>query len=118
MKFTKIVLATCLLFELSYADMSDAYDKTTDSKKIGWMQKGMEAVRMKLKDSKSAKFRNVYFHRGKDDIPMTCGEVNSNNSFGGKAGYQKFLSAGRVDVTYLEEEISDGISQAWNQFCK
>ena len=74
-----IVLSTMVILSLNlFADMNDSYDKTNDVKKIGWMDKGKEAVAYKLKDSSSAKFRNVYFHRGSDNIPMTCGEVNSN----------------------------------------
>ena len=73
----------CLWSAPAIAGSEDAYDKTLDAKKIAWMNQGMEAVKTKLKDPDSAEFRNVYFHRGSEDIPMTCGEVNSKNSFGG-----------------------------------
>jgi hypothetical protein len=47
------------------------------------MQRGMAAAEDKLKDPKLAQFRGVYFNRGSDSVPMTCGEVDSKNSFGG-----------------------------------
>ena len=74
-------------------------------------------MKAKLKDSKAAEFRNVFFHRGADGIPMTCGEVNSKNSFGGYTGFQKFVSGGSVDVTFLEEEVAD-FAPVWNRFCR
>jgi hypothetical protein len=94
----------------------DAYETTGDAKKIAWMDRGMEAVKLKLKDPKSADFRSVYFNRGGDNIPMTCGQVNARNSFGGYMGFQRFISAGTPDLTFLESEVSD-FDQAWARFC-
>jgi len=97
---------------------SSAGAKSADDwgKKNIWMERGKDAVREKLKDPRSAEFRNVFFHRGPDGVPMTCGEVNSKNSFGGRRGFQKFVSAGQVDLTYLEEEVSDFYT-VWNRLC-
>lgn len=97
------------------ADMKDAYNKTTDAQKIAWMYKGMELIKDKLKDSKSANFKDVYFHN--NQVPMTCGWVNSKNSFGGYSGYKKFISAGKIEFTFIEEEVID-FENLWNQFCK
>ncbi len=94
----------------------DAYETTGDAKKIAWMDRGMEAVKLKLKDPKSADFRRVYFNRGRDNIPITCGQVNAKNSFGGYIGFQRFISAGRPDLTFLESEVS-GFDEAWARFC-
>lgn len=99
------------------AGPEDAYDRTTDSKKIGWMQRGMEAVKSKLKDPRSAEFRGVYFHRGTDGVPMTCGEVNAKNSFGGRSGFQRFISAGEPSLTFLQEDVVD-FDTAWTRFCR
>lgn len=88
------------------------------SKEFAWMERGKDSVRSKLKDAASAQFRNVYFYRGKDGIPMTCGEVNSRNSFGGYGGFQRFISAGREDLTFLAEQMDAGeFAKAWNQMC-
>lgn len=118
MKNGYLVFATAVTLSFaSYAGPEDAYDRTTDAKKIGWMQKGQEAAKAKLKDPASAQFRKVYFHQGADGIPMTCGEVNSKNSFGGYGGYQKFISGGKPELTFLEEEAAD-FAAVWNRFCR
>ena len=67
-----------------------------------------------MKDGSSAEFRNVFFNN--NGTPVSCGEVNSKNSFGAYSGYQRFISAGNV-LTILEEEVSDGIQTVWNQYC-
>ncbi|QFU25272.1 hypothetical protein FS418_11180 [Shewanella sp. YLB-09] len=99
------------------ADITDSYNKTTSAKKIAWMDKGKNAVKQRLKDPNSAEFRNVYFHRGSDNIPVTCGEVNSKNSFGGYGGFQKFVSGGTLELSILQNEVSD-FSVTWKQLCQ
>ena len=74
------------------------------------------AVRASLKDPDSAQFKDVYFFRGKDNIPMTCGQVNSKNSFGGFSGFQHFVSGGSSELTFLENEVKD-FYKAWNRYC-
>lgn len=88
------------------------------SREAEWMVRGKAAVLEKLKDPDSADFRNVRFHQGKDGVPMTCGEVNSKNSFGGYGGFQRFISAGRADLTFLAEQMdARDFAEVWNQFC-
>lgn len=110
------VLLIGLLSTAVSAGPSDGYRKTTDPKKIGWMDRGMESVKNKIKDPDSARFRSVYFHQGTDGIPVTCGEVNSKNSFGGYTGYQRFVSAGKPELTWLEEQVSD-FGAVWSRLC-
>lgn len=117
MKRVVTAIAALVLATAVQAGPEDAYDKSTDAKKIGWMQKGMEAAKAKLKDPGSAKFRGVYFHQGADGIPMTCGEVNSKNSLGGYGGFQRFVSAGKSDLTFVEEQVTD-FSTVWSSFCQ
>lgn len=90
---------------------------STDARRSIWLSRGKAAAKAKLKDPSSAQFRNVYFHEGADGIPMTCGEVNSKNSFGGYGGYQRFVSAGKSELTFLEEEVAD-FSNVWNRLCR
>jgi len=92
-------------------------ERSLDNKKLTWVSAGKIATKAKLKDSSSAEFRNVYFNRGSDNIPMTCGEVNSKNSFGSYTGYQRFVSAGKSELTFLEEQVPD-FNTVWNRFCK
>lgn len=91
-------------------------DASEREKEDVWMVKGQEAVRAKLKDGESARFEGVFFHRGQDGMPMTCGKVNSKNSLGAYGGYQRFVSAGREDLTFLEEEVTD-FQEVWNRLC-
>ena len=118
MKLSSTLILFFVLFSTAiYAGQEDAYNKTTDAKKIGWMDRGMASVKQKLKDPKSVQFRNVYFHRGASGTPVTCGEVNSKNSFGGYSGYQRFVSAGKPELTFLQEQVSD-FTQVWNTLCR
>lgn len=88
------------------------------SRQATWIARGQEAVKAKLKDPGSAEFRDVYFNRGKDGLPVTCGEVNSKNSFGGFSGHQKFVSAGKTELTYLEEQMAAGeFAKVWSTLC-
>jgi hypothetical protein len=81
-----------------------------------WIRKCQDAVREKLKDSDSAKFKDVYFIRGRDKIPTTCGQVNSKNSFGAYSGFERFVSMGSADKTFLKSEFKD-FHNLWNRFC-
>lgn len=83
-------------------------------KELSWIELGKDSIRSKLKDGSGAEFRNVFFNN--NGTPVSCGEVNSKNSFGAYSGYQRFISAGNV-LTILEEEVSDGIQTVWNQYC-
>jgi hypothetical protein len=95
----------------------DVSRENKEEKEMIWIHKGKDAVKMKLKDPSSAKLQNVYFFRGNDGLPMTCGEVNSKNSLSGYGGFQRFVSAGNADLTFLEEDVLD-FDTVWNRFCK
>lgn len=101
---------------LSSPTQSKARTASTGGKEIAWVENGKSAVRTILKDPESAQFRNVYFSRGLDDIPVACGEVNSKNSLGGYTGYQRFVSAGTTELTYLEGQVAD-FDKVWAKFC-
>jgi hypothetical protein len=106
-----------LLVTFGKAWALDPYETTTDHKKIAWMQKGMELVKARLKDPDSAKFKGVYFVRGKAGVPVTCGQVNSRNSFGGYTGFVPFLSAGRAEFTFFPDDVDDWPT-LWGTFCE
>lgn len=86
------------------------------TREILWMEKGKKAVKEKLKDPDSAKFKNLFFSRGADNVPCTCGEVNAKNSFGGFTGFQRFISGGSSDLTFFEAEVAD-FDAAWDRLC-
>lgn len=80
-----------------------------------WIVQGQDAVRQKLKDPDSASFRNAGVSN-KSGLPVSCGEVNSKNSFGGFTGFQRYVSAGSADFTFLEEEVKD-FDELWRKMC-
>jgi hypothetical protein len=76
-----ILILTALILPACSIDETDAFmDKREAKKKIARV----------LRDPDSAEFRNVNLFQ-MDRGPMVCGEVNSNNAFGGKTGFQRFL---------------------------
>lgn len=86
-----------------------------ETRRQAWIVKGQDAVRQKLKDPESASFRKAAFSN-KSGSPVSCGEVNSKNSFGGFTGYQRYVSAGSADLTFLEEEVED-FDALWVKMC-
>lgn len=114
-----ISIMTFFLVSFAQADEKDWIKeaKEQESKERTWMLKGQEAVKTQLKDPRSAQFQGVYFNRGADNIPMTCGEVNSKNSFGAYGGFQRFISAGKPELTFLQENI-DEFPELWRRFCQ
>ena len=90
--------------------------KPTDAERqSAWIAEMQLRIRSDLRDPSSAEFRNVRFSRA-GGVPAVCGEVNSANAFGGKAGFQRFVAAGEIRV--LEEQMEDGaMNEVWRQFC-
>ncbi|NBB15158.1 hypothetical protein GVN21_07290 [Caulobacter sp. SLTY] len=75
-----------------------------------------KAVRWKLADPDSAKFRNVFVVAKPGQAKAVCGEVNAKNQMGGYAGYKRFISAGTVKLTYFEDDLAD-MDEAWRTLC-
>jgi hypothetical protein len=91
-----------------------------ENKRDAWVAKGQEAVLAKLRDPSSASFRNTFFHLARlkgTPVPMSCGEVNSKNGFGGYTGYERYVSAGDANLTLLEEQVAD-FEIAWKKLCQ
>lgn len=73
-------------------------------------------VRQRMKDPSSADFRSSRVSH-KSGAPVVCGEVNANNSFGGKGGYQRFIASGSIIA--LEEEMAAGeMDKTWAAVCE
>jgi hypothetical protein len=81
-----------------------------------WIERGKDAVKVLLKDAGSAEFRSVYFRHAQGKAPVSCGEVNAKNSFGGYSGFQRYISAGSPENTFLEERVTD-FDKSWAEFC-
>lgn len=67
-------------------------------------------VKSKMKDPRSAEFRN---QKG------MCGEVNANNSFGAKTGFTRFIVAsGALVVLENDGQMANAeFAKAWNKAC-
>lgn len=122
LNFKLLLSFILMIFLIGCGDNSNSVSIYEDEgKQFAWNEKGMDAIRMKLKDGGSAQFRDVFFHKaylnGKV-IPLTCGYVNSKNSFGGYSGFQGFIAAGST-LSFLEEQMSDGeFEKTWSQLCQ
>lgn len=67
------------------------------------IKKAIAAVKYRLKDPYSARFRNVFV--GKDQHKTVYGEVNAKNGFGGYTGYSSFvyvIANGKPEVIFLD----------------
>jgi|GEM_PF-2430491 len=84
-------------------------------KNEAWIAKAKDAIKDRLKDPRSAQFGRLAVSRT-GGVPMVCGEVSSKNSFGGRNGFQRVVSAARPDLTFLEEEVED-MDSVWRKFC-
>lgn len=94
----------------------DSNGKYPAGKQYAWIGASKEAIKAQLKDAESAKFKDVRFYSG-GGIPVTCGQVNAKNSFGGYGGFERFIAAGET-MAVLESQSSDGIGPVWDKFCK
>jgi len=68
------------------------------------INKAIAAVKYRLKDPYSARFRNVYI--GKARNRPVYGEVNAKNGFGGYTGYSPFLYVivnGKPEVIFSDD---------------
>lgn len=117
--FGTLIVAVVFVFMIISAfndDNENAKKKepTQKDKETVWIIKGKDAVKNKLKDPNSAKFKDVYyFNKG---VHMTCGKVQSKNSLNGYSSFQRLVSAGKASNTFLEEQVSD-FETVWKNFC-
>lgn len=108
-----LALSTCV--KESSKPEAEQSEQYKEAKKLAWIEEGKKRVVQKLKDQSSAQFYNLTVSR-KGGMPMVCGEVNAKNSFGDHTGWQKFISAGSPDLTFLEEQVK-GFDSVWLKYC-
>jgi hypothetical protein len=77
----------------------------------------LQAVKSQLVDPDSAKFRSVRVYQQASGTKAVCGEVNAKNRAGGFNGYERFVSAGTSQHTWLEQQVS-GFESVWSQVCR
>lgn len=56
-------------------------------------EKIRQAIKQKLTDPDSAKFKNMRLFNAGQKSELVCGEINSKNRFGGYTGFQPFAYA-------------------------
>ncbi len=82
------------------------------------MEIDKDALRATLKDGKSAEFKDIYISFI-NDSPVTCGQVNAKNSFGGYNGFKRFISARHAGISVIEGENMEinAFADVWRQSC-
>lgn len=92
----------------------------SETQQYAWVEKGKDAVRERLKDPESAQFKDTFFHHNKAYSPVACGQVNSKNSHGGYVGFQRFVSAGKPEFTFLENDMKNiaEFNKTWTSLCQ
>lgn len=73
-------------------------------------------VTQQLKDPASAEFRELYAVKTPAGGLLVCGEVNSKNSFGAKAGFTRFIWNTKV-ILHEATQARDQFAAAWNGSC-
>jgi hypothetical protein len=77
---------------------------------------GKDAIKLQLRDPKSAEFRRIFVSYRAEGVEAACGEVNSNNATGGKTGFKRFAADGRV-FAILEGDNDTDFNEVWVRFC-
>lgn len=117
----KVLFAFAALFGVIWffsgsGGSSSSPQANAEVRQIALVRMGKEAVQAKLKDAESAEFKDVIFVEKANELAVACGQVNSKNSFGAYAGFQRFVSTGSPENTYLESEVTD-FAELWNKLC-
>lgn len=114
MKMLTIAIVATAALALGACEKSEEdYQETADYHQ----EDGAKAlIKAKLRDPDSAQFSNIRIS-DKGTATVVCGNVNSNNGFGGKAGAQRFISNGG-SLAFLEEELEPAEwNEVWAKFC-
>lgn len=80
------------------------------------MAGAMMVVKERAVDPGSVRFRNVVVVRQSSGTKAACGEFNAKNRAGGYNGFERFISAGTGEHTFIEGEVAD-FGSAWATVC-
>lgn len=89
-------------------------------KALAWMEADKSSIEEILKDADSAKFSGVFISFYSDS-PVTCGQVNAKNSFGGYAGFKDFVAAKSAGIRVVrgDGQMKDSeFDKVWNAACQ
>lgn len=95
---------------IAIAVLAGCNDQPGDTSKI---MVAREAVQALLRDPSSAEFRNERLSQVNGN-EVVCGEFNAKNGFGGRNGFQRFISNG--EAVAIESQMPD-FEVAWTTSC-
>lgn len=105
-----VVVAVGLMASRPDGDASaPAAEPTYPRAEISTVARSM--IRAAAKDADSLKFRNEFTAQA----GIYCGEVNGKNSFGGYAGFKRFIANGKTVL--FDDESTRDFSKTWREFC-
>lgn len=113
-----LIPVALLIFASIFASSNPEDDKAEIKRRLegNIIADAMTLVRFKLKDPDSAKFSSVKINWITKELAFVCGEVNGKNSFGGFVGFQRFISAGVADITFIDDQSAE-FETAWKNYC-
>lgn len=88
-----------------------AKEQSDGSKAIDVMVDAKNNVVAAVKDSDSAKFRNLFVSNSGGSLWALCGLVNSKNSFGGYTGYKRFVAFAHPDAPVIIDGEATGMGR-------
>jgi hypothetical protein len=107
-----VVLPVIALAAYLYFSPSEPTEKEKNDRYIAYHQ---AKIMERLKDPDSAKFSGLFVSKSSGS-PVVCGLVDGKNSFGGYNGYQRFISAGTLQV--LSNDMAFGeMDTLWAKLC-
>lgn len=80
------------------------------------MAGAMTAIKNLAVDPGSVQFQHVGVHRQPSGTKAVCGEFNAKNRAGGFNGFERFISAGTAERTWIERDVAD-FQSVWSSLC-
>lgn len=99
-----------------FAEISEFAVKVAYQNNAKWISKSKESVKAKLGNVRKEEFRNIFVYRNKAGNRFTYGEVRIRTPRKVPSRYQRFISAARSEVTFLEGRVRD-FKSGWHTYC-
>ncbi len=97
----------------------DVTEVVKDNGLFDYKYDGQKAIEYVLKDPESVRYKKIYLHKygEKDSAWSMCGTLSAKNSLGGYSGDKRYVSLGKPESTYIENELDNSWVNAWNNYC-
>ena len=86
------IILICIVLFTSASALAGETSKPSKSTLDLEVQAALAKARYNLKDPDSAKFRNLFKYVNSRGFTVVCGEINSKNSYGAYAGFERFAA--------------------------